>query len=130
VLVCGGLGGAMEAASKGASAAGGLVLGILPGTSASDANPFVHIPVVTGMGHARNVINVQTSHAIIAVSGSYGTLSEMALALKAGRPVVALQSWRLDRIGCDDPLFETAETPAEAVQKAIAAGRRLQQSER
>jgi uncharacterized protein (TIGR00725 family) len=123
LLVCGGLGGAMEAAARGARAAGGSVLGILPGMCEEDANPWVDIPVLTGMGHARNAVNVLTCHAVIAVRGSYGTLSEMALALKAGRPVVALQSWRLDAIGCDDALFQTAETPGEAVEKALAAAR-------
>lgn len=116
VLVCGGRGGAMEAASRGASEAGGVVVGILPGVSESEANPYVTIPIITGMSHARNAINVWTSQAVIAVGGSFGTLSEIALALKCGRPVVALGSWRLDKIGCDDPLFHIAETPEQAVE--------------
>jgi len=125
IVVCGGGGGVMEAASRGAAEAGGDVVGILPGFSADDANEFVTIPIVTGMSHARNAINVWTSEAIIAVGGSYGTLSEIALALKIGRPVVALGSWRLDKIGCDTRLFHVAETPAEAVGKAfgLLAGR-------
>jgi len=120
ILVCGGLGGAMEAASRGASGEGGVVLGILPGSRTGDANPWVSIPVATGVGNARNTINVLTSQAVIAIRGSYGTLSEIALALKCGRPVVALRSWRLDLLGCGDPLFHTADTPAEAVRKAFA----------
>jgi len=123
VLVCGGLCGAMEAASRGAHNAGGLVIGILPGSSARDANPFVDIPIVTDMGHARNAVNVLTSDAIIAVGGAYGTLSEIALALKCGKPVVALRSWDLRAAGCGDPLFHTAETPAEAVGLALRLAR-------
>ena len=119
VLICGGRGGAMEAASRGAAEAGGTVIGILPGFSESEANPYVTVPVITGMSHARNSINVWTSQAVIAVSGAYGTLSEIALALKCGRPVVALDSWRLDRIGCDDPLFHIADSPQQAVDTAF-----------
>ena len=119
IMICGGLGGVMEAAAKGAKSAGGLVVGILPGVNERDANPYVDIPIATGMGHARNLINIYTSHAIIAVQGEFGTLSEIAFALKCGKPVVALQTWRLDTIGCDDPNFVLAHTPHEAVQKAI-----------
>lgn len=93
VLVCGGLGGIMAAAAQGCHEAGGEVLGILPGSDAASANPFVTIPVVTGMGHARNVIIVQTAAALIAIEGEYGTLSEIALACKTGKPVVRLDSW-------------------------------------
>jgi uncharacterized protein (TIGR00725 family) len=119
IVVCGGLGGVMEAVSRGAAEAGGVVVGILPGFSADDANPFVTIPIVTGMSHARNIINVWTSDAVIAVGGAFGTLSEIALALKIGRPVVALGSWELDKIGCDSRLFHVVETPAEAVETAF-----------
>ena len=118
-LVCGGLGGAMEAASRGAHNAGGLVVGILPGFSADDANPYVDVPVVTGMSHARNSINIWTSDAVIAVQGSYGTLSEIALALKIGKPVVGLKTWDLRAAGCADQHFHTADTPAEAVATAL-----------
>lgn len=119
ILVCGGLGGVMEAAARGASGAGGTVVGILPGADARDANPYVDIPIATGMGHARNVINIHTSNAVIAIEGSYGTLSEIAIALKAGKPVVSLGSWALKDIGCDSPLFHTATTPEEAVALAV-----------
>jgi uncharacterized protein (TIGR00725 family) len=119
VVICGGGGGVMEAASRGASEAGGVVVGILPGFSAGEANEFVMIPIVTGMSHARNTINVWTSEVIIAVGGSYGTLSEIALALKIGRPVVSLGSWRLDEIGCNSRLFHVVGTPEEAVDKAF-----------
>jgi uncharacterized protein (TIGR00725 family) len=90
VLVCGGLGGVMEAAARGCSEAGGLVLGILPGPDATLANPYVSIAVPTNMGHARNVIIAHTAQVLIAVEGEYGTLSEIAVGLKLGRPVIAL----------------------------------------
>lgn len=93
VLICGGLGGVMEAASRGCVEAGGDVLGILPGDSAESANPYVSLPIVTAMRHARNVIIAQTAEALIAVEGEYGTLSEIAIALKLGKPVVQLDSW-------------------------------------
>jgi len=90
VLVCGGLGGVMEAAARGAFQAGGEVVGILPGPAGDLANPFVTIAVPTNMGHARNVIIAHTAEALIAVEGEYGTLSETAIALKLGKPVVTL----------------------------------------
>ena len=124
VLVCGGLGGAMQAASRGAHDAGGPVIGILPGFSPDDANPYVTFPVATGMSHARNSINIWTSDAVVAVQGSYGTLSEIALALKCGRPVVGLHTWDLASAGCDDPDFRTAQTPREAVELALWLARR------
>jgi uncharacterized protein (TIGR00725 family) len=90
VLVCGGLGGVMEAAARGAKDAGGLTIGILPGPDTDAANAYIDIPIATNVGHARNVIIVHTARVLIAVSGGYGTLSEIALALKAGKRVVAL----------------------------------------
>jgi uncharacterized protein (TIGR00725 family) len=96
VLLCGGLGGVMMAAARGAKDAGGLTVGILPGSSASDANPYVDLRVVTDMGHARNVVLVRSADAVIAVSGGYGTLSEIAIARKIGIPCVGLHTWDLD----------------------------------
>lgn len=93
VLVCGGLGGVMEAACRGCVESGGETLGILPGSEATTANPYVTLAVPTNMGHARNVIIAHTAQALIAVEGEYGTLSEIAVALKLGRPVVTLNSW-------------------------------------
>jgi uncharacterized protein (TIGR00725 family) len=93
VLVTGGLYGVMEAASKGAREAGGITVGILPGSAKNDANKYVMIPIATGLSHARNIIVVRTSDAVIAVSGEYGTLSEIAIALKLGKPVVGIQTW-------------------------------------
>jgi hypothetical protein len=89
-LICGGLGGVMEAAAKGAKSKDGTTIGILPGLSAEDANPFIDIPIVTGLSHARNVIIVRSSDILIAVAGKYGTLSEIAIALKLGKPVIGI----------------------------------------
>ena len=114
VLVTGGLGGVMEAASRGASRAGGLVVGILPGTAAEDANRWVDVPVVTGMSEARNAILVNTAEAFVAVGGSYGTLSEIAFALRLGRPIASLGSWQID------PKMVAVETPAEAVESVLS----------
>ena len=89
-LVCGGLGGVMEAAARGAKEAGGLTVGILPGTDPGAANPHIDIPVCTGMGNARNAVIAATAEGLIALEGSWGTLSEIALGMKLGRRVVAL----------------------------------------
>lgn len=94
VLVCGGRGGVMEAACRGCQEKGGISLGILPGANRQEANPYVSLPVVTDMGHARNVIIAHTAQVLIAVEGEYGTLSEIAVALKLGRPVIALGHWQ------------------------------------
>jgi uncharacterized protein (TIGR00725 family) len=109
-LYTGGLGGVMEAASRGARAAGGRVVGILPGGDPTGANPYVEVPVATGMGHARNVILVQSVDAVIAVGGSHGTLSEIAVALKLGRTVLALESWEI-------PGVEAVASPAAAITR-------------
>ncbi|MGM0441257.1 MAG: TIGR00725 family protein [Elusimicrobiota bacterium] len=93
ILVCGGLGGVMQATCKGASEAGGFTVGILPGRSKKSANPFVDLPVVTGMSHARNAIIVRTADILIAIDGRYGTLSEIALAKASGKRVIGLMTW-------------------------------------
>ena len=115
LLVNGGLGGVMEASSRGAAEAGGLTLGILPGASAAGANPHVHVPVVTNMGHARNVIIAHTAQALIAVGGSHGTRSEVSIGLKLGRPVVSLRSFDFD------PAIRVASSPEEAVALVLDA---------
>lgn len=115
VLVCGGLSGVMEAACRGCREAGGETLGILPGPEGKAANPYVSLAVATNMGHARNVIIAHTAQALIAVEGEYGTLSEMAIALKLGRPVVALNSWP----GLDGVL--EAASAEEAVDLALGS---------
>ena len=119
-LVCGGLGGVMEAVCRGAKETGGQTIGILPGFSRQDANPYVDIPIVTGLGEARNIIVVRTAQAVIAVDGEYGTLSEIAYALKLGIPVVGLDTWLLSRGGREVGDIIAAHTPAEAVEKAMA----------
>jgi uncharacterized protein (TIGR00725 family) len=121
VLICGGLGGVMEAAARGAKRAGGLTVGITPGTDAQEANPFIDVPIVTGLGEARNVLVVRSSNAVIAIAGSYGTLSEIALALKLGVPVVGLGTWQLRAPDGSVPPVIVAESAAEAVEKALHA---------
>lgn len=122
-LVCGGRGGVMEAASRGASEAGGTVIGILPTTELADANPYVNHAVATGIGQARNVAVVASGEGVIAIGGEWGTLSEIAFARRLGRPVVALRSWTLgNRAGTDLGIVE-AESAAEAVEAALSAAR-------
>ncbi|HOV87658.1 MAG TPA: TIGR00725 family protein [Syntrophobacteraceae bacterium] len=114
ILVCGGLGGVMEAAARGAKEAGGITLGILPGAGPDDANRYIDIPVATNMGQARNAVIVHTADALIAVDGEYGTLSEMAMALKIGKPVIALEP----RFSV--PGLVVVKQPKEAVEEAIS----------
>jgi uncharacterized protein (TIGR00725 family) len=120
VLVCGGMGGVMEAACRGAGAAGGLTIGILPGDSSRDANPYVQIPIVTGIGYARNVAVVKTSRAVIAIDGSYGTLTEIGYALQSGIPVIGLGTWSLSIDGRAEKKIITAKNAKEAVEKALS----------
>ncbi len=93
ILVCGGLGGVMEAAAKGCAEAGGMTLGILPGSKRNSANPYIRIALPTGLGEGRNLLVVRTSDVLVSIAGGYGTLSEIALALKAGKPVIGLETW-------------------------------------
>lgn len=118
-VVCGGLGGVMEAVCKGAKKAGGRTLGILPGTNHREANPFVDIPIVTGLGEARNSIVVRSGRAVIAIGGEYGTLSEIAFALKFGIPVIGLGTWQLAQ--GEKFLLEIIESKSaqEAVELAL-----------
>jgi uncharacterized protein (TIGR00725 family) len=113
ILVTGGLGGVMEAASKGAREAGGTTVGILPGSSKEEANSYVAIPITTGLRHARNVIIARSGDAVIAVSGEYGTLSEIAIALKLGKPVIGISTWN------DIEGVVRASSPGEAVKLAF-----------
>ena len=105
----------MEAASRGARTAGGTVLGVVPGSDPADANPWVEFVVASGMGDARNAILANTAAGFVAVAGSHGTLSEIAFALKRGKPVVSLGSWEVD------PAVEVADSPAAAVAWLLAA---------
>jgi uncharacterized protein (TIGR00725 family) len=112
VVVCGGLGGVMEAASRGAREEGGLVIGILPGGSGADANPWVDVPVATGLGYTRNSLVVMNADAVIAVDGEYGTLSEIAYGLIQGKKVVGLGTWDVKGV-------VAAATAEEAVRLAL-----------
>ena len=121
VLVCGGMGGVMQAAAQGCTEAGGIVVGILPGDDASEANPYVTIPIVTAMQEGRNAIIARSGDALIAIGGSYGTLSEVALALRAGVPVIGLDTWPLDPPdGTSDPV-DRVKSAEEAVERAWSA---------
>jgi len=119
-LICGGLGGVMEAACQGARMEGGTTVGILPGDDHRRANPHVQIPIVTGMGHARNVLVVKSARAVIAIGGRFGTLSEVAHALISGIPVIGLNTWSLWKSGQEDDSIIPARDAAEAVEKAVA----------
>jgi len=119
VLLCGGLGGVMEAACRGAKRGGGLTVGLLPDASRERANPFVDVAVATGMGEARNAMVVGGADAVIAVGGEYGTLSEIALGLRAGKPVVGLGTWELRRSGRLDEGIVRADSPEEAAEMAL-----------
>lgn len=121
VLVCGGLGGAMAAACRGAASRGGLTIGILPGEDRRTANPWVQVALATGLGELRNALVVRAADAVVAVGGGYGTLSEVALALRAGRPVVGLGTWGLVRPnGATDHGVSIAADAADAVAQALA----------
>lgn len=119
VLVCGGLGGVMEAACRGAAAEGGTTVGILPGDKRDQANPYVQIPIATGIGYARNATVVKSAQAVIAVGGSYGTLTEIGYALQTGIPVVGLNTWVISRNGKADEAIIVASSPKEAVERAL-----------
>jgi uncharacterized protein (TIGR00725 family) len=117
VVVCGGRGGVMAAASKGAASVGGTVIGMLPGSDRSDANEWVSIAIPTGLGELRNGLIVRTVDAMVAVGGAYGTLSEVALGLQAGLKVFGLHTWEIEGI-------EAVATPEQAVELALAAASR------
>jgi uncharacterized protein (TIGR00725 family) len=120
-VVCGGLGGVMEAACRGAKSAGGLTIGVLPGRRRADANPWVDVAIPTGMGETRNALVVLSADAVLAVGGEHGTLSEVAFGLKLGRPVVGLRTWRLVRgDGAADESIVPAEDPQAAVAVVLA----------
>jgi uncharacterized protein (TIGR00725 family) len=113
-LICGGMGGLMEAACKGARENGGRTVGILP--DMGDGNPYLDVRVRSGMGHSRNVVLVQSADAVIAVGGKYGTLSEIAIALKLKKPVFGYKTWDIEAV-------VRCATPKEAVVTAVSAAR-------
>jgi uncharacterized protein (TIGR00725 family) len=122
VIICGGLGGVMAAACRGAKSVGGLTIGILPGDDPSAANPWVDVVIATGLGEARNALVVGSAAAVIAVDGEYGTLSEIALALRAGIPVIGLGTWSLTR---PDGQLDAGIVPIDDPHEAVAAALRL-----
>lgn len=119
LLICGGLKGVMEAAAKGAKSKGGTTVGILPGISKREASQYIDIPIVTGMDQGRNIIIVRSSDALIAVGGGFGTLSEIAYALKLNVPVIGLNTWEIAKQGKEIRDIHAAQTPQEAVESAL-----------
>lgn len=113
IVVCGGLGGVMAAACRGARSAGGLTIGVLPGTDRRTANEWVTVAIPTGMGELRNGLVVRAADVVIAVGGAFGTLSEIALALKTGVPVIGIDTWPIDGI-------ETVDSPTAAAARALS----------
>jgi uncharacterized protein (TIGR00725 family) len=120
-LICGGRGGVMEAACRGARSAGGLTIGVLPGTDRAEMNPYVDLPIVSGVGRARNLIIVLSADAVIAIDGGYGTLSEIGYALQYAKPLVGLSTWSLTQAGVEGIPMLLSEDPVEAVALAMAA---------
>lgn len=125
ILLCGGLGGVMHAAARGCEAAGGTSVGLLPGDDRTPGSPHLTVRIATGLGEARNAIVARAADAVIAVGGEFGTLSEIAFALKMGKPVVGLGTWSLDLEGLPGDPLQRAASPADAVAKALEAAERL-----
>ena len=121
IVLCGGLGGVMESVSRGVYEAGGTTVGILPGNDPTQANSFIDIPIATGMGSARNAIITRAAQAVIAISGAFGTLSEIGHALADGTTVVGLDTWTFSTMGREDTTLIRATTPKEAVEMALEA---------
>ena len=123
-MVCGGLAGVMEAVCRGAKSAGGTTIGILPGTDRGDANAWVDVAIPTGLGEARNALVVRAADVVVAIGGEFGTLSEIALALKTGKPVVGIDTWELSKKAVAASEIVRARSPEEAVQRALALVRK------
>lgn len=119
IVLCGGLGGVMEAVCRGAKSAGGTTIGILPGKSPKNANPYIDIPIATGIGEARNIIIVRSSCVLIAIAGGFGTLSEIAFALKLGVPIIGLKTWNLGKTNKEFINIVRVKTAKQAVNKAL-----------
>lgn len=118
VVLCGGLGGVMEGAARGAKEAGGTTIGIIPSENKADANQFIDYVIPTGFGQARNVLVVRAADAIVALPGKYGTLSEMSFALVSGKPIVSVQAWKLGEE------IQQVEDPLEAAKIAMELARK------
>ncbi|GAB4442151.1 MAG: TIGR00725 family protein [Anaerolineae bacterium] len=124
ILICGGRGGVMEAACGGAKAGGGLTIGVLPGDDANEANPYVDVAIVTGMGEARNAIITSSADGVIAIGGGYGTLAELAFALKRGIPVVGLGTWKATAPDGQDIGIQVVASAEDAVKTVMDRLRR------
>jgi uncharacterized protein (TIGR00725 family) len=120
VLICGGLTGVMEHAARGARAAGGLTIGLLPDDDVNDANDYIDMSIATGLGHARNAILARTADGVVAVGGGLGTLSEIALALRNRLPTIGIKTWRFDRDGRTEPELPVAANAKEALDWLFA----------
>ena len=120
VLICGGLTGVMEHSARGAQAAGGLTIGLLPGDDVNEANTYIDVAIATGLGHARNAILARTADGVVALGGGLGTLSEIALALRNRRPAIGIKTWRFDRDGRTEPELPVAANVTEALDWLFA----------
>jgi len=120
VLICGGMTGVMEHAARGAQAAGGLTIGLLPTEDPGDANPYVDVAIATGLGHARNAILALTADGVIAIGGGLGTLSEIALALRNKKPAVGIRTWQFDRARRTEPALPEVASADEALESLFA----------
>jgi uncharacterized protein (TIGR00725 family) len=121
VLVCGGLDGMMTAAAEGAKSEQGTTVGLLPGEEAAEANPYIDIALPTGLGPFRNMLIARACHAVIAIRGGYGTLSEISFALRLQTPVIGLKTWSIFQDHGEDPGIRKADSPEEAVRMALLA---------
>ncbi len=110
----------MEHAARGARAAGGLTIGLMPGEDPDEANEYIDVAIATGLGHARNAILARTADGVVALGGGLGTLSEIALALRNGRPTIGIKTWRFDRDGRTEPQLPIAANPTEALDWLFA----------
>jgi len=120
VLICGGLTGVMEHAARGARSVGGLTIGLLPGDDPNDANEYIDLAIATSLGHGRNAVLANTADGVVALGGGLGTLSEIALALRNGRPTIGIRTWRFDRDGRTEPELPLAANPTEALDWLFA----------
>ena len=118
-LICGGMESVVVAAYKGVQLEGGITIGVLPGNSRKTANPYVQIPIVTDIGYTQNIVVVKSAQAVIAIGGSYGTLSEISYALQSGIPVIGLNTWSLSRNDQWGNSIILAQNLTESVNKAL-----------
>ncbi len=120
MLICGGLTGVMEHAARGARSVGGLTIGLLPGDDPNDANEYIDLAIATSLGHGRNAVLANTADGVVALGGGLGTLSEIALALRNGRPTIGIRTWRFDSDGRTEPELPLAANPTEALDWLFA----------